>query len=225
MKLTALFKGIENILIIFLVLSLGVLLWLNRSTIQEIFSYQTVYEEAWKDLREIFAKEENPTVPMPEVRLVPKDTAEPGGATPTTAYAIYIPKIGVTAPLLFAEQREESYLQELLKQGVVAYPTSAAPGQDGASIILGHSAPAGWPKIRYDWIFSRLNELQKGDIVYLKAGETAYPYTVTKKFILNRGEEIPIERVSDASSVAILLSCWPPGVDYKRIAVQAELIE
>lgn len=224
MTIQSLLKGIGNIFIIFILLSLGAMLWLNRSAIREIFSYRAVYEETFKDLGEIFAREENPNIPMPDVRLVPEDALEDDLKSSTSAYGVAIPKIGVTAPLLFAEQREQAYLQELLKQGVVAYPTSSAPGQDGVSIILGHSAPSGWPKIRYDWIFGRLSELQEGDVVYLTAGETEYAYTVTKKIILNRGEEIPITRVTDTSSVVILLTCWPPGVDYKRIAVQAELI-
>ncbi len=200
------------------------MLWLNWGTIKEIFNYPVVYKETKLDLKKILTKEKETLVKMPEVSLVPQDQEIKKSGTTKSYYSLNIPKINITAPLLFAAKEDRAYFQDLLKQGVVAYPTSALPGQEGVSIILGHSAPPGWPKIRYDWVFSNLNELQEDDIIYLSSGNKNYAYTVTKKFFLNRGQKIPIVRRNESSkSIVFLISCWPPGVDYKRIIIQAEL--
>lgn len=77
--------------------------------------------------------------------------------------ALEIPKIGVSAPLIVATSSNEKDLEAKLNRGVVLFPKSVLPGQSGQTIILGHSAPQNWPKMKYDWVFSRLNELEKKD--------------------------------------------------------------
>ena len=223
--LLRLLQKTKEVFLVFIFLSLTTLLWLNWGTFREVFNYRAVYGDTIEDLQEIFAKDGKVAAPMPKIDLVPKAAPENDIAFETNPKSqISIPKINVTAPLLFAENSNEQYLQKLLKQGVVAYPGSVLPGKEGISIMLGHSAPSGWPKINYDWVFSDLNELKENDVVLVSFGQQTYSYVVTKKFILNKGQDIPIERVSAASSVIVLLTCWPPGVDYKRIAVQVELM-
>jgi len=108
---------------------------------------------------------------------------------------------------------------------VVLFPGSALPGQKGQTIIEGHSAPPGWPKIKYDWVFSRLNELEKGDEVILNFNHKKLNYYVTQKIFLNSGEEIAPKDLTNSENMLILISCWPPGKDIKRIAVMAEPLE
>lgn len=131
---------------------------------------------------------------------------------------IEIPKIEISAPLVFTKED----LHGALDTGVVHFPSSVLPGETGQTIILGHSAPPGWPKIKYDWIFSRLNELQEGDSIFIYFNHQEYNYSVIKKIFLDRGEEIN-NTLTSFDSVLVLISCWPPGKDYKRIAVEATL--
>jgi sortase (surface protein transpeptidase) len=91
------------------------------------------------------------------------------------------------------------------------------------TVILGHSAPSGWPKINYDWVFSRLNGLSDGDEIFVFFDQKKYNYRVVEKIFLSKGGEIPDYDPTNQKSILIMLSCWPPGVDLKRIAVQAEL--
>ncbi len=133
---------------------------------------------------------------------------------------IEIPEIGVKAPIVFTQ---EENLTEALKRGVVHYPQSVLPGEKGIAIILGHSAPPNWPKIDYDWVFSRLNELNSGDKISVGISDQKYIYKVTKKIFFNSGEEISTE-LTNSKSVLFLISCWPPGKNFKRIGVQAQLI-
>jgi sortase (surface protein transpeptidase) len=67
----------------------------------------------------------------------------------------------------------------------VLFPDSALPGQIGQTIILGHSAPQNWPKRKYDWVFSRLNELEKEDDVIFNFNQKEYIYRVKSKKFLN----------------------------------------
>jgi LPXTG-site transpeptidase (sortase) family protein len=86
---------------------------------------------------------------------------------------------------------------------------------------LGHSAPAGWPKIKYDWVFSRLNELSDGDEIFVYFENKKYTYQFSKKIFLEKGEELP-SLLTNSENILVLISCWPPGKDLRRIAVVAK---
>ena len=134
-----------------------------------------------------------------------------------------IPKIGISAPIVFSQSTDPSQVLKDLDKGVVYYPSSVLPGQSGQTVILGHSAPPNWPKIKHDWVFSDLDSLSPGDVVYLYIGYKQYTYTVKQKNILKKGQDItPMNLVQDGNYLA-LISCWPPGKDLQRIDVQAEL--
>ena len=136
--------------------------------------------------------------------------------------SVEIPKIGVLASLVFSESAEQSDMQKALDTGVVLYPDSALPGDSGQTIILGHSAPVGWPKIKYDWVFSRLNELAEGDEIIVYFNNRKYTYIVNRKVFLERGEEISQDGLTNNENMVVLISCWPPGKDLRRIAVEAK---
>ena len=134
-----------------------------------------------------------------------------------------ISSIGITAPIVLSQTANISALTKDLDKGVVYYPGSVFPGQNGQIIILGHSAPANWPKIKHDWVFSDLNNLNYGDEIRLYFDHKEYVYYVREKKILAKGQEITPTPLVTNGNVLVLVSCWPPGKDYQRIAVQAEL--
>lgn len=208
----------------FIFLFLGALILFQWQTIKQVFNYKTIYGELMYAAKTRLLREITQSFQVPQVNLVPTASeAEPTATPSLPSYSLSIPKLGITAPILFGENSSEEYLQRLLKQGVVAYPDSVPIGSEGTTVILGHSAPPGWPKIRYDWVFSDLNSLRAGDQIQVLGDGKEYTYEVTKKFFLAKGQEIPIVSITGSKSIIILLTCWPPGIDYKRIAVQAEL--
>jgi LPXTG-site transpeptidase (sortase) family protein len=131
--------------------------------------------------------------------------------------SIEIPKIKISAPLIVVGKEEE--VKKALDRGVVLWPGSALPGEKGQVIILGHSAPPNWPKIKYDWVFSNLNSLEKGDEILIYFKNKKYVYRVENKIFLNRGQELP--KTDPEKSILFLISCWPPGKDFRRIAIEA----
>jgi len=135
-----------------------------------------------------------------------------------------IPKISLTTPIIFSTKSDITSLEKDLNSGVVYYPGSVYPGQNGQIVILGHSAPPGWPKIKHDWVFTNLEQLSVGDTILIDLNNKQYTYIVKQKTIIKRGAEIPKDNLAETSNVLTLISCWPPGKDYQRITVQAELL-
>ena len=136
--------------------------------------------------------------------------------------SIEIPKIlgPRRISLVFTESSDPADLEKALDLGVVHFPGSALPGQAGQTILLGHSAPPRWPEIKHDWVFSDLNNLVAGEVVYVFFNNKKYEYAVTRKFFLERGEEVPTA-LTNNKNMLILISCWPPGRNIQRIAVEA----
>jgi len=137
---------------------------------------------------------------------------------------IEIPKIKITAPIIFSQSTEKQSMLKDLDKGVVYYPGSVYPGQVGQIVILGHSAPPNWPHIKHDWVFSELNSLSVGDIINIDINHKRYVYKVKQKTIIQKGQDTSsIVTIKDGNSL-MLVSCWPPGKNYLRIAVEAELV-
>ena len=135
-----------------------------------------------------------------------------------------ISKISISVPIVFSTSTDKTSLTKELDSGVVYYPGSVYPGQTGQIIILGHSAPPGWPKIKYNWVFTDLDKLTPGDTILINLNNKQYTYIVKQKTIIKRGADVPQDNLSANNNVLTLISCWPPGKDYQRITVQAELL-
>lgn len=165
------------------------------------------------------AGSEDPDVEVP----AKKPDRDPVKVVDPQSFKISISKLGITAPIVVSDTTDNTIIHKYLDSGVVMYPDSVKPGQNGEIMLLGHSAPAGWPNIKYDWVFSHVNELAVGDIVTLIYSGQNYNYAVKKTVIIMPGEELPASNLDE--NTVFLISCWPPGKDYKRIAVQATLID
>lgn len=139
--------------------------------------------------------------------------------------SIEISKIGIVAPVVIGENTDPKVLEKNLNQGTVVYPGSVMPGQIGQTVVLGHSAPLNWPKIKYDWVFSEINDLNLGDQINVYFNNRQYTYKVVEKNIIQVGQDVESNRLNGKNNILTLISCWPPGKNYMRITVQAELIE
>lgn len=203
---------------------------INWNTISWVFNYMAVT----RYLSDIFEKEDPAIYNNPDPYINPDSAATSSANTasgmPNTNLqntkkpnGIEIPKIGISAPLIVNESLSDAQVHTWLDKGVVHYPGTAMPGEVGQTIILGHSAPANWPMIKYDWVFSDLNDLQSGDRVFVYFNNKKIEYSVTEKKFLDRGDEVPQDGLANTKNVLILISCWPPGKNIQRIAVEAVL--
>lgn len=207
-------EEIKKLIKPFLVVFLISFLIINWNEVSWIFNYKVIS----RAISDFFQK--NNIQPLPNNPVERENQLSKFEYT-EKENSLEIPKIEIEAPLIFVSDEKEVY--KSLDRGVVHFPNSVLPGESGQTIILGHSAPPDWPKIKYDWVFSRLNELNEGDEVFVYFNNRKYSYAVGQKFFLDRGEEIPERNLASSKNRLILISCWPPGKDYKRIAVEAIL--
>ncbi len=131
--------------------------------------------------------------------------------------SIYIPKINVKAPIVLGSSIDANKLLKDLERGVLMYPGSAMPGQ-GSTVIVGHSS-SNSPWNKYSNVFSLLNRLQTGDLIYVNYNDKNYIYTVSNK---KTGSVFSLSN-ADMSGDLILSSCWPVGTDKGRILVSSTL--
>jgi len=148
---------------------------------------------------------------------------DPAGNVEERRDVLSIPKLSLVTPIITSATTDTEAIHDLLDSGVVLYPGSVPFGQNGQTVILGHSAPTGWPKIKYDWVFSRLNELQKGDMVAVTYNNITRYYSVVTTRVVTPQDGVPEPTVS-GNSLA-LVSCWPPGKDLKRIIIETTILE
>jgi len=202
---------------VFIILFLVIFLIFNWNEVSWIFNYRAV-----SGLLSDFFKGSDKEIQKEEIQKIDfnNDLDDDRNDYYEKEESLEIPKIEVSAPLIFVEDRDKVY--KTLDNGVVHYPDSVLPGEKGQTIILGHSAPPNWPDIKYDDVFSRLNELEEGDEIFIYFEHQKYNYSVTNKFFLERGEEVP-EYLTNSDNMLVLISCWPPGKDIRRIAVEAKL--
>jgi len=133
--------------------------------------------------------------------------------------SIYIPKINVKAPIIEGGSTNSNKLLKELESGVVMYPGSAQPGRVGSTVIVGHSS-SNSPWNKYSNVFSLLNRLSSGDLVYINYGGSSYAYQVNNK---KTGSVFSLAN-ADIGGDLVLSSCWPVGSDKGRILVSATLI-
>lgn len=135
--------------------------------------------------------------------------------------SIIIYKINVQAPLVFAGGTTQKELNNALNQGVIIYPGSALPGQDGEVFLSGHSSSYPWVKTQYGQVFTLLDKLEAGDTVSLIYNHSQYDYRITGKQILAPKDT----KINSTSGPTLaLMTCWPIGTALNRLVVRGELI-
>lgn len=139
--------------------------------------------------------------------------------------SLLIPVISVNTPVVVAVSSDQKALTRDLDKGAVYYPGSVLPGEHGQIVVLGHSAPPNWPRIKYDYIFSDIEKLEIGQEIILNFNNRQYTYKVRDKKIVKPGQEVGQDQLTGSNNILTLVSCWPPGKDYQRIAVTAELVK
>lgn len=222
-------RKLKRIATVFIALYLVSFFIINWNEVSWIFNYKAV----WGIVDEFFTPYQSTLAYSVDGTFFQNNsvkTNNPAEATSPAKFAysdknniLEISKIGISVPIIFSQNADQNSLLKDLDKGVVYYPGSVLPGQNGQIIILGHSAPPNWPKIKHDWVFSDLNSLIPGDQIIVYSDYKKYTFTVRQKNILKKGQDITPLNLKQNSSYLTLVSCWPPGKDLQRIIVQAEI--
>jgi len=161
------------------------------------------------------------------VRLLP--TAQEAAPAPLPDKAkLVIDEIGVNAPIVFNVPDNTDLIYNQLENGVVHYSITAKPGTPGTGIILGHSSAYPWYKGDFGAVFALLSKLKPGDRFYVQySDDRSFFYEVKESLVFNPFKtDERLNAIENAvGNNLILVSCYPVGTNYLRIAVRAQQIQ
>ncbi len=145
--------------------------------------------------------------------------------SPTATPQVIIPKINVQIPVNYSQTTtNEAAIENALQDGVVHYPTTALPGQNGNAAFFGHSSNNIFNKGKYKFAFVLLHTLQNGDTFYLTYSGKVYVYKVISRAIVQPSQVGVLGPVSGQPATATLITCDPPGTSLHRLIVVGQQI-
>lgn len=153
--------------------------------------------------------------------IIVDPTATPTSSTPE----IIIPKINVQIPIDYSQTTtNENSIESGLENGIVHYPTTEIPGQNGNAAYFGHSSNNIFNKGKYKFAFVLLHELVPGDTFYITSATKTYVYKVVSKTIVDPTDVGVLDNVPGHSATATLITCDPPGTSLHRLVVVGDQI-
>ena len=140
---------------------------------------------------------------------------------------LVIPKIAVDVPIIWdANAASQASLNAAMDKGVVWFNipgANAKPGEVGNFVLSGHSSNDWLDNGKYKFIFARLEQMQKGDNVYVNYNGTRYTYTVTGTRVV-KPTDVQALQTNASKPTMTLITCVPLGTALNRLLVTAEQV-
>lgn len=137
---------------------------------------------------------------------------------------LIIPKLNIDVPVAFGIQTSE--VDAYMNQGVAQFSipgANALPGQVGNLVISGHSAGDIYSSNPYKFIFSGLERLENGDLIYINYDSVRYTYQMTKREVVEPTDVAALIYPTE-KPVLTLITCTPLGTSRYRLLITAEQI-
>ncbi|MBR3368280.1 class E sortase [Candidatus Saccharibacteria bacterium] len=137
---------------------------------------------------------------------------------------LIIPKLNIDVPVHFGISLDE--VDSAMTNGVAHYRirgASAFPGEIGNTVITGHSAGDVYSNNQYKFIFSGLERLETGDLIYINYNSTRYTYRMTGSQVIEP-TDVEALRVTTDKPILTLITCTPLGTSRYRLLIFAEQI-
>lgn len=167
---------------------------------------------------------------LPEKKEIRKQFSWVSTPIAPTDNRLVIPKLGLSVPIVamgteYIEGENwtelEKQIQDSLKDGVVHYPGTAAPGQFGNFFLTGHSSYYPWDSGKFKDVFALLGRLEVGDHYTVYYHQKQHTYTVTEKKEVMPTNVTVLEQPAD-KKVSTLMTCTPVGTTLRRLIIHAE---
>lgn len=145
---------------------------------------------------------------------------------------LVIPSIGKDVPIVEIADSDiigsdwtnlNNEILEGLKDGVIRYPGTARPGEEGNVFITGHSSYYLWDDGQYKDVFALLPEVAVGDEVIIYYNQQKYVYTITEKKEVAPSEVDVLEQSVEGKRLT-LMTCTPVGTNLKRLILVGEMV-
>ncbi|MFO0780400.1 MAG: class D sortase [Candidatus Gracilibacteria bacterium] len=142
---------------------------------------------------------------------------------------VIIPRIDKNVPIVKVSTENlikrdwgglEADIQEALRYGVVHYPGTAEPGENGNVVVTGHSSYFSWDPGRFKDVFALLHEVVVGDTVIVYHNQKKYFYQVYETKVVTPDKiDILTQRGENRLT---LITCTPVGTNLKRLVIFAK---
>lgn len=145
---------------------------------------------------------------------------------------LIVPSLGLDVPIVITENKDakdftKADFNEELDKWIVKYPTTPEPGEEGNTLLFGHTSYVVRKDNPYGTIFKDLPKLKDSTLIQVLWKWKLYEYKVVDLFIVTP-KQVPTQYMTyqDAGgSYITLMGCYPLGTDNKRIMVVAKLID
>jgi len=138
------------------------------------------------------------------------------GVAPVNTYLLSIPKLKIEDAVVMVAGDD-------LNESLIHYGGTPLPGQNGNTVIFGHSTlPQFYNPKSYKTIFSLVPTLTVGDKIYITYDDVKYTYGIYAMVVLEPTDLTPLEQRFDDSYLTVV-TCVPPGTYWKRLNVKARL--
>lgn len=128
--------------------------------------------------------------------------------------SVEIPKISLNLPIYHGTE------EEVLSIGIGHLRESSLPvgGENTHSILTGHR---GLPNAQ---LFTRLDELEKGDVFFVRTCNQTLTYQIDEIQVIEP-EEVEVIEIQPERDIVSLITCTPYGLNTHRLVVTGERIE
>lgn len=145
---------------------------------------------------------------------------------------IIIPSLGLDVPIVTSENMApvdfaKADFDKELEEWIVKYPTTPAPGEEGNTLLFGHTSYVVWKTNPYGTIFKDIAKLKDSTLIQILRKWNLYEYKVMDLFIVSP-KQVNAQYMTyqnAGGSYITLMWCYPLWTDNKRIMVVAKLID
>lgn len=131
-------------------------------------------------------------------------------------FTISIPKLKIEKEVVDVDSDDSA-------KTLTHLPGSSLPGEKGNVFISGHSAVSQLLNYK-NAIFAKLPDLKKGDQIIVGAGGAKFLYQVSEIKIVDPSDLSVIQPPDDLGRYISLMTCVPPGLNFKRLIVLGKMI-
>lgn len=131
-------------------------------------------------------------------------------------FQLSVPRLKIENDTVYVDSND-------LSKGLIQLPGSALPGEKGNVFISGHSAINRFFKGQ-NAPFAKLFDLKKGDEIFLRAGATQFAYRVVAVSVVDPNDLSVIPAPDEQGRYISLMTCMPPGLNFKRLVVLGKMI-
>lgn len=132
-------------------------------------------------------------------------------------------EFSITVPKLKIERAKVEVDSNDLSNNLVHLPGSALPGEKGNIFISGHSALSRVFNFKQA-LFANLTDLKKGDQIMIEAGGAKFKYEVAGFKVVDPKDLSVINAPESQGRYISLMTCVPPGLNFKRLVVLGKMI-